>query len=251
MDHTKLITDLISQFDGEIRLMVRTFDGRQFCQGEDEPSDPMSVMKLAYLYEAFHQLDMDEVVTIAKEDKAGGTGILMRLDGDVTLTMTDVANLMIILSDNVATDFLLSRLDRQKMADHLSQIGLTNTFAWNGFGSAYQPPRAERENSTTPRDICTLLEHIHGDQRMLDILAKQLSRTIIHHFLPGDVRRYTKSGQHAEVRNDAGIVEWEGGGAYIALFGTRNTPATNPRELLEYDMQLAPIAEAAYLWARG
>jgi len=251
MDRDKLLAERISAFDGEIRLMAETFDGRQFCHNADKPSDPMSVIKLAYLYEAFHQLDMDEVVTIPNDDKARGTGILMRLTGDVTLTMLDVATLMIILSDNVATDFLLSRLDRRKMAEHLRHIGLTDTFAWNGFWSAHQPPRAERENTTTPRDVCTLLSHIRKDRRMLDILAKQLDRTIIHHFLPDDVKRFTKSGQHAEIRNDAGIVEWDGGGAYIVLFGIRNTPATNPRELLEYDMQLAPIAEAAYLWARG
>ena len=251
MDHAKLLADAISAFDGDIRLMVQTFDGREFSHNGAEPSDPVSVIKLAYLYEAFHQLDMDEVVTIPTEDKARGTGILMRLTGDVTLTMLDVATLMIILSDNVATDFLLLRLDREKMAEHLKEVGLADTFAWNGFWSAYEPPRADRDNTTTPRDMCTLLSHIREDQRMMDILAKQLDRTIIHHFLPDDVKRYTKSGQHAEIRNDAGILEWDGGGAYIALFGIRNTPATNPRELLEYDMQLAPIAEAAYLWARN
>lgn len=251
MDRASILKQRISGFDGEIHMMVRSFDGREFCHNADEPTDPMSVIKLAYLYEAFQTLDMSETVTIDHDDQAGGTGILMRLAGPVTLSMLDVATLMITLSDNVATDFLLSRLDRQAMARRLEQMGLTSTYAWNGFGSACAPAASDRPNTTTPRDIVTLLRHIGDDERMLSILAKQQDRTIIHHFLPDDVKRYTKSGQHGQVRNDAGIVAWDGGGAQIGLFGIRNTPAGNVRGLLEYDMQLAPIAEAAYLWARN
>ena len=249
MDQPRALQDRIAAFDGEIHLMVRTFDGREFCHNSDAPTDPMSVMKLAYLYEAFRTLDMTEMVTIEHDDKAFGTGILMRLTGGVTLSMMDVATLMIVLSDNVATDFILGRLDREGMAERLKEMGLKNTFAAHGFGSSYAPD-CDRQNTTTPRDIITLLEHIRRDETMMSILAKQQDRTIIHHFLPDDVKRYTKSGQKGEIRNDVGIVEWNGGGACIALFGIRKTPAGNVRGLLEYDMQLAPIAEAAYLWAR-
>jgi len=163
----------------------------------------------------------------------------------------DVVTLMIVLSDNIATDYVMSRLDRDLMEGRLKQLGLADTFASHPFGSSCAPPAPGSQNVSTPRDICTLLEHIRPHAEMMDILAKQLDRTIIHHFLPADVKPYTKSGQHAAYRHDAGILQWDGGGAYITLFGVRSYPATNPRELLEYDMQLAPIAEAAYLWARG
>jgi len=251
MDTKEKLRRRIAAFDGDIRLMVRTFEGREFCHNAETPSDPMSVIKLAYLHEAFQTLDMTEMVTIEHDEKAQGTGILMRLTGPVTLSMLDVATLMIVLSDNVATDFILSRLDRKAMHERLGTLGLKNTYAGSGFGSSYAPPADGRQNTTTPRDIIALLTHIKEDQRMLSILAKQQDRTIIHHYLPDDVKRYTKSGQRGVVRNDAGIVAWDGGGAYIALFGVRNTPAGNVRGLLEYDMQLAPIAEAAYLWARN
>lgn len=251
MDPKALLAERIGAFDGEIRMLVRTFDGRQFAHNADVATNPVSVIKLAYLYEAFQQLDLAETVTIAHDTKAGGTGILARLTGPVTLSMLDVVTLMIILSDNVATDFVLSRLDRDLMAENLARLGLTTTCASNTFGSSCAPPAAGRSNTSTPAEICALLEHIGKDRRMLDILAKQLDRTIIHHFLSDDVRRYTKSGQDAAFRHDAGILQWPGGGAHVALFGVRNYPATNPRELLEYDMQLAPIAEAGYLWARA
>jgi len=240
----------MADFDGEIRLMVRAFDGREFCQDADVVSDPVSVIKLAYLHEAFHTLDLAERVTIAHDEKASGWGMLRRLTGEVTLSLLDVVTLMIIYSDNLATDFVLARLDREAMNDRLKSLGLTNTWAWNGFGSSCEPERSERENETTPRDIVTLLEHIAEDERMMEVLSKQTDRTIIHHSVPGEVARYTKSGQCARLRNDAGILKWEDGGATLALFGVRNTDIKGWKGLLEYDMELAPIAEAAYLWAR-
>ncbi|HUU42538.1 MAG TPA: serine hydrolase, partial [Planctomycetota bacterium] len=185
----------IDDFDGEIRLMVRTFDGREFRHGADVVTDPASVIKLAYLHEAFHTLDLAERVTIAHDPKASGWGMLRRLTGEVTLCLLDVVTLMIICSDNLATDFVLARLDREAMNDRLKSLGLRHTWAWNGFGSSCEPSRSERENETTPGDIVTLLEHIREDDRVMDVLSKQTDRTLIHHFVPGEVARYTKSGQ--------------------------------------------------------
>jgi beta-lactamase class A len=242
---------LIALFDGDIRLFVRTYDGRQLDRNADVPTCPMSVIKLAYLHQAFEHLDMGETVTVPADVTGSGTGILCRLNGPVTMPMLDMVTLMIIVSDNVATDYVLGRLDRELMERRLKELGMAETYASKPFWSSWAPPARDRENVSTPRDICALLEHIRCHEGMREILAKQLDRTIIQHFLPADVKRFTKSGQHAQFRHDAGFLEWKGGGTCMALFGVRNAPATNPRELLEYDMQLAPIAREAYLWARG
>ncbi|HUW55830.1 MAG TPA: serine hydrolase [Planctomycetota bacterium] len=241
----------IEAFDGDVRLMVRTFDGREFRHQADEPSDPASVIKLTILYEAFETLDLTEIVTIPHDPKASGWGVLRRLTGDVTMSMLDVVTLMIIYSDNLATDFVLSRLDRDAMHERLRELGLEHTTAWNGFGTSFAPPDREPKNTSTARDMVTLLEHIRRHKPMMDVLSKQTDRNIIHHGTPSGVARYTKSGQSARVRNDAGILEWEGGGAYLVLFAVRNTDVPDFKVLLEYDMELAPIAEAAHLWARA
>ncbi len=251
MDTDSLLQDRIEAFDGEIRLMVRTFTGREFCHNADAPSDPASVIKLAHLYEAFQTLDLGEQVTIPHDPKAAGWGVLRRLTGDVTMSLLDVVTLMIIYSDNLATDFVLSRLDRDAMHEHLRELGLKNTCAYNGFGTSFAPPESEPKNTTTPRDIITLLSHIDGHEGIMEILGKQTDRNIIHHATPSDVARYTKSGQSERVRNDAGILKWDRGGAYVALFAVRNKDVPDFKELLVYDMELVPIAKAAYVWARA
>jgi beta-lactamase class A len=251
LDHLEKLDELIAAFDGDIRLFVKTYDGRQLDRNAGVPTCPMSVIKLAYLHQAFEHLDMTETVTVPADVTGAGTGILCRLNGPVTMPMLDMVTLMIIVSDNVATDYVMGRLDRGLMERRLKELGLTDTFASNPFWSSWAPPVPDRDNVSTPRDICALLDHVRKHEGMREILAKQLDRTIIQHLLPKDVKRFTKSGQHAEFRHDAGFLEWQGGGACMALFGVRNTPATNPRELLDYDMQLAPIAERAYLWARN
>ena len=246
-----LLRERIDAFDGDVRLMVRTFDGREFCHQADEPSDPASVIKLTILYEAFETLDLTEVVTIPHDPKASGWGMLRRLTGEVTMSMLDIVTLMVIYSDNLATDIVLSRLDRDAMHARLRTLGLEHTAAWNGFGTSFAPPEREGANTTTPRDIVTLLEHIRERPEIMHVLAKQTDRNIIHHGAASDVACFTKSGQSERVRNDAGILTWEGGGATLALFAVRNTDVPDFRELLAYDMELAPIAEAACLWARG
>jgi len=135
-------------------------------------------------------------------------------------------------------------------AVHDIELGLEHTAAWNGFGTSFAPPEREPANTTTARDIVTLLEHIRERPEIMDVLAKQTDRAILHHGTPNDVACYTKSGQSERVRNDAGILKWEGGGAILVLFGIRNKDVGDFRELLVYDMELAPIAKAAYLWAR-
>ena len=251
MSHDDLLCQRINAFGGDVYLCVRTFDGREYCHNADAPSDPASVIKLCYLVEAFETLDLTERVTVAHDPKASGWGVLRRLTGDVTMSMLDLVTLMIIYSDNLATDIVLSRLDREAMKVRLKRLGLRNTFAWNGFGSSCEPDRVERENTSTPRDIVTLFAHIRTRPEMMDVLAKQTDRNILHHGTPGDVARYTKSGQSERVRNDAGILEWEGGGACVALFAVRDRDVHGFKALLEYDMELVPIAEAAYWWARG
>ena len=165
--------------------------------------------------------------------------------------MLDVVTLMVIHSDNLATDVVLSRLDRDAMHVRLRKMGLEHTAAWNGFGTSFAPPEREPANTTTARDIVMLLERIRERADIMDVLAKQTDRAIIHHGTPNDVACFTKSGQSGRVRNDAGILTWEGGGAILVLFAVRNTDVPDFRELLAYDLELAPIAEAACLWARA
>jgi beta-lactamase class A len=75
----------------------------------DKPMETMSDIKLAILVTAFRQIDagklhLDQPIAFTAADKRWGTGVLRTLDPGLNLTLRDVLTLMVIQSDNSATD---------------------------------------------------------------------------------------------------------------------------------------------------
>jgi beta-lactamase class A len=73
--------------------------------------DTMSVIKIPLMAEAFRQIEgkkfaLTDRVTLKEADLRPGTGVLRSLDTGASLTIKDLLTLMIIVSDNTATDLL-------------------------------------------------------------------------------------------------------------------------------------------------
>ncbi len=91
-------------------IYIQSLDtGEQIAINADKPMETMSDIKLAILVTAFRQIDagklrLDEPVTLTAADKRWGTGVLRTLDPGLNLTLRDVLTLMVIQSDNSATD---------------------------------------------------------------------------------------------------------------------------------------------------
>jgi beta-lactamase class A len=85
--------------------------GEEIAINADEQMDTMSVIKIPLMGEAFEQIKagkfaLAEEYTLTKEDMLPGTGILRSLDVGAVVTVRDLITLMIIVSDNTATDVL-------------------------------------------------------------------------------------------------------------------------------------------------
>src|SRR5262249_25518964 len=81
----------------------------------DETMDTMSVIKIALMVEVFRQIEagkfgLSDRVTLKESDKRPGTGIIRWLDAGASLTIKDLITLMIIVSDNTATDLLYEKV---------------------------------------------------------------------------------------------------------------------------------------------
>jgi beta-lactamase class A len=91
-------------------IYIRSLDtGEQISIHADRPMETMSDIKLALLVTAFHQIDagklrLDQPITLRAGDKRWGTGVLRTLHNGLKLTLRDVLTLMVIQSDNSATD---------------------------------------------------------------------------------------------------------------------------------------------------
>src|ERR1044071_2914360 len=85
--------------------------GEEIAINADEQMDTMSVIKIPLMVEAFRQIEekkfaLAERLTLKESDKRPGTGVIRSLDPGATLTIRDLLTLMIIVSDNTATDLM-------------------------------------------------------------------------------------------------------------------------------------------------
>ena len=163
----------------------------------DQPFPMASVFKIPILAELLCQvqegrISLEERVTLADEMKSPGSGVLKELGAGTTMTVGDLATLMIIVSDNTATDILLARVTKEAVNARLRSCGLERTrvavdcreLLYDLVGLSYPPPtpqtrrlaldrlrrqeidvnsrvyRDEGVNMTTPREMGRLLEQI-------------------------------------------------------------------------------------------
>jgi beta-lactamase class A len=91
-------------------VYIQSLDtGERIAINADKPMETMSDIKLGILVTAFRQIDagklrLDQPVTLTAADKRWGTGVLRTLHDGLKLTLRDVLTLMVIQSDNTATD---------------------------------------------------------------------------------------------------------------------------------------------------
>src|SRR3954447_17583138 len=86
--------------------------GTEIALNADTLFPTASVMKIPILYELYRQVEAGQIdlaarITLEQQDLVPGSGILQDLDLGLTPTVKDLATLMIIVSDNAATDLVL------------------------------------------------------------------------------------------------------------------------------------------------
>ncbi len=92
-----------------------------------------STLKAPLLYELYRQADAGMVdlsarVTLLHKDRVPGSGVYQHLDEGLTPTIRDLAELMITVSDNWATDIIFGLLGKDQIANTLNQLGMSQTF---------------------------------------------------------------------------------------------------------------------------
>jgi beta-lactamase class A len=173
-------------------------------------------------------LNLDAKYTVTKEDLLPGTGVLRSLDPGAVITVRDLVTLMIIVSDNTATDVLYRMVGGPAAVNaRMTALGLTKTVApapsraW--FDALQAAPSAEQFHReakhpyglSTPREIGRLLEMMErgtlvdkaSSDQMLQIMRGQIYRTRIPRFVSG-FRIPHKTGDFLPyIGNDVGVLE--------------------------------------------
>ncbi|MEZ6059638.1 MAG: serine hydrolase [Planctomycetaceae bacterium] len=233
---------LIEAHEGDVAVSVRHLDsGAAFHYRSDTVMPTASLIKFPVMIEAYRQeeagrLDLSATVTLTKNDKVPGSGILTKHFSDgAELTLRDAIRLMIAYSDNTATNLVLDRIGLTSTADTMAAMGFPETKihskVYRGSTSAF--PERSREfglGSTTSSDMIALLDQLHrrelvspeASDAMLDHLTACESRDMLPSLLPDDVRVAHKSGSVSNARTDAGILFTNSGPIAICVLTNNN-----------------------------
>ena len=112
--------------------VVNLETGERLSRRGDEPFPTASLIKVPIavaLMEqvATGQLSLDDRITVLRIEKVPGAGILQFLHDGAEITIRDAAWLMLTLSDNTATNLLLSRIEIRRVWDAMEKRGLPRT----------------------------------------------------------------------------------------------------------------------------
>lgn len=219
------IDGMIEQFDGVAGVaIIDLTDGRIIRKNADLILPTASSIKIAILLELYRQEQdarggaqgkarLDGLYTFDPKDLVEDSQIMAGLTAGVTrVTNRDLAQFMVAVSDNAATNVLIDRVGMQNVNTTLRSLGLTKTMLRRKMIDIAAAKRGE-ENVSTPEELARLLEAIYKgkalSQELTDDFIKQLStkkESYIPLELPPDIQIANKPGDLDGVRNDCGIV---------------------------------------------
>ena len=229
----------VYNFSGKIGLYANDFKVNIIEINSGEKFETASTIKSFILAELFRQVkekkvDLNQMMKYEKENFVVGSGILRHLDYGVEMTVKNIATLMIIISDNIATNMMIDLLGIDNINNTCNDLGFKDTLLHNKIDFDKYP----KLGTTTPKDYGRLFEMIYKkelwsedlSQEMIEIFKQQHYNTILTRDLPqyfldsentGDEELFSiasKSGSMDACRNDGGIVYTPYGGYVIALF---------------------------------
>jgi beta-lactamase class A len=165
------VAEIAAQHHGQVSVFAKALKtGQTVALKADEPVQTASVIKLALLYEAMEQVrdgkaHWDDKVTLTKENQTGGSGVLGFFDTPVTLTLKDVLSMMVITSDNTATNVAIDKIGLDATNAEMGRLGLKNTWLYKKVGKpAAGPMPADQKKfglgKTTAREMGALMQRI-------------------------------------------------------------------------------------------
>jgi beta-lactamase class A len=183
-----------------------------------QPFLAASVIKLFVLKTIFQEihegrLDAQDTLRINEADKMPSCGALNHMHNGLEVTVRDLYSLMIILSDNTATNCLIRLTGLERINEVIEASNFQHTrINRRLFDSEAQ--RLGKENTFSPADVGILLESIYRRTFVSEsfsaeaeaILMKQQLKNKIPALLPRHVPVAHKTGEDTGVTHDVGIV---------------------------------------------
>jgi beta-lactamase class A len=240
------IKQKIAGFPGKVSLYAQNLDtGESYGLDPDSPVRTASTIKLAIMVECFFEasegkLDWSQQLRLPEDEKVSGTGILQDLTAGDMFPVRDLVDLMIVLSDNTATNLILNRIGGNAVNARMADLGLRQTRVMRKilgdrndlkpYPTGITDEGAKPENKkwgigrSSPHEMVVILARLyHGElvdreasAAMIDILKRQRDHDGIGRDMT-DVTIASKSGALDHLRSDVGIIYSKRGNVAMAI----------------------------------
>lgn len=236
MNTEKNIEECLCNFDGKVAMYYDDLNGNVIKINEKEKYNAASCIKVFILIELYNQISQGIIsrnleLTYLDKHRVDRSGVIQYLSKGIKLPVIDIATLMMIISDNVATNMLIDLLGIEKINETIKNIGCYDTELFSLFKSTDN----EMFSATTAYDYYLAWKKLNN----FELFNKEITEEIIniiknqkYHEMVSDgidniykdidkpFIKYiaTKSGKYQCVRNDGGIVSTEIGNYILTIF---------------------------------
>jgi beta-lactamase class A len=192
-------------------------------------------------------LDLSDIHILTDSEKVGGDGVLKTYSHRSRISYADLLQLMIVYSDNTATNIFINELGMDTINGRIQSMGLTGT-RLNRVMMDTLAAKQGRDNVVTARDMNRLLGQIYRHQiatpalcdQMLAILKQNEDTLTIPRLLPKTITIAHKTGTLPYVRADAGIIYARQ--PFLLTVLVQGTPTPNAERII------AELALVIYQW---
>ncbi|MGH2616862.1 MAG: serine hydrolase [Thermomicrobiales bacterium] len=201
----------------------------------DELTATASTIKVPILIELFRQveageIDLDTRVVVSEAARTVGSGILRELSPGLELSVRDHATLMIVVSDNIATNVMIDLLGKERINQTMAELGFSRTKLLERIDFPKLGRDARNLAVTTPSDLAAIMAALAkgtilgaaSQAAILEILGRQHYLNLVPRYLPfyphpeelghpdNGLRIANKTGGWTGMRADMALVEWPG-----------------------------------------
>lgn len=262
-DFRAALEAITTDFSGTLGLAAKRLDdGRELRYNESAVFPAASVVKLPLLCDALRGVERGELRletrhAMRDEDRAGGSGVLQVCEGGLEPSLRDLLSLMIVVSDNTATNMVLDILGGvEAINPRFGAMGLETTRVVGKLQVPWElkteAQRQGRNAELSPLEILGLLERLWKGEVLgpetravaLEILGQQQFTEMIRRYLPEGTPVATKSGQITGVRNDVGFVLTER--PYAVAIASRDCPDLRYHVDNEGVLAVAKVSKLVY-----
>jgi beta-lactamase class A len=231
-----LVRAEITPFKGKVFLFAKNLDtGATYTFNGDERVRTASTIKIAVMIEAFTRVSegrakwTDELV-LTKAARYAGSGVLPELADGLRLTLRDCVNLMMVVSDNTATNMVLDYLTTDAVNSRMSALGFKDTRIMRRVGGGGESKEGKEPDNkrfglgaTTPHEMVLILEKLEAGEivnkaaakDMIELMKREQARYAIGRTI--DVPMASKYGALDRLRSCIAIVYSKHGRIAIAI----------------------------------